>query len=105
MTENHVLKGLKPEGVFKFFGEILSVPRPSKQEEKMTAYLLSWAEARNLEHQRDEIGNVIIRKAATAGYENKPWVCLQSHMDMVCEKNSDKVFDFEKDIIIPRIEV
>ena len=104
MTENNVLKGLKPEGVFKFFGEILSVPRPSKHEAKMTAYLLSWAEARNLEHQRDEIGNVIIRKAATAGYENKPWVCLQSHMDMVCEKNSDKVFDFEKDSIVPRIE-
>ncbi len=104
MTNNSVLKGLKPEGVFEFFGEILSVPRPSKHEAKMTEYLMNWAEQRGLEHERDEIGNVIIRKAATKGMENKPWVCLQSHIDMVCEKNSDKNFDFMKDAIEPRIE-
>lgn len=104
MTNNSVLKGLKPEGVFEFFGEILSVPRPSKHEAKMTEYLTNWAEQRGLEHERDEIGNVIIRKTATKGMENKPWVCLQSHIDMVCEKNSDKNFDFMKDAIEPRIE-
>lgn len=104
MVNNCVLKGLKPEGVFEFFGEILSVPRPSKHEGKMTEFLLNWANQRGLEHERDEIGNVIIRKGATKGMENKPWVCLQAHIDMVCEKNSDKCFDFMKDAIEPRIE-
>ncbi len=104
MTKNEVLKGLQPEGVFRFFEEILAVPRPSKQEAKMTEYLMNWAEARDIEHFRDEIGNVIMRKGATSGMESRPWVCLQAHMDMVCEKNSDKTFDFSKDSIVPKIE-
>lgn len=103
MADNSVLKGLKPEKVFEIFGEILSVPRPSKHEERMTKFLMDWAEKRSLEHERDEIGNVIIRKEASKGMENKPWVCLQSHMDMVCEKNGDKVFDFMKDPIEAQI--
>ena len=103
MADNSVLKGLKPEKVFEIFGEILSVPRPSKHEERMTKFLMDWAEKRGLEHERDEIGNVIIRKGASKGMENKPWVCLQSHMDMVCEKNGDKVFDFMKDPIEAQI--
>lgn len=103
MTDNSVLKGLKPEKVFEIFGEILSVPRPSKHEERMTKFLMDWAEKRGLEHERDEIGNVIIRKGASKGMENKAWVCLQSHMDMVCEKNGDKVFDFMKDPIEAQI--
>lgn len=101
---NSILENLEPKGLFKFFGEILSIPRPSKHEEKMTEYLINWAKERNLEHERDEIGNVIIRKGATKGKENSPWVCLQSHIDMVCEKNSDKEFDFQKDAIVPKIE-
>lgn len=103
MADNSVLKGLKPEKVFEIFGEILSVPRPSKHEERMTKFLMDWAEKRGLEHERDEIGNVIIRKGASKGMENKAWVCLQSHMDMVCEKNGDKVFDFMKDPIETQI--
>lgn len=103
MADNSVLKGLKPEKVFEIFGEILSVPRPSKHEERMTKFLMDWAEKRSLEHERDEIGNVIIRKGASKGMENKAWVCLQSHMDMVCEKNGDKVFDFMKDPIEAQI--
>lgn len=103
MADNSVLKGLKPEKVFEIFGEILSVPRPSKHEERMTKFLMDWAEKRGLEHERDEIGNVIIRKEASKGMENKAWVCLQSHMDMVCEKNGDKVFDFMKDPIEAQI--
>lgn len=103
MADNSVLKGLKPEKVFEIFGEILSVPRPSKHEERMTKFLMDWAEKRGLEHERDEIGNVIIRKGASKGMENKAWVCLQSHMDMVCEKNGDKVFDFMKDPIEAQI--
>ena len=104
MANNSILADLEPKSLFKFFGEILSIPRPSKHEEKMTEYLVNWAKERNLEYVSDEIGNVIIRKGATKGKENSPWVCLQSHIDMVCEKNSDKVFDFEKDAIVPKIE-
>lgn len=104
MANNSILENLEPKSLFKFFGEILSIPRPSKHEEKMTEYLVNWAKERNLEYVSDEIGNVIIRKGATKGKENSPWVCLQSHIDMVCEKNSDKDFDFEKDAIVPKIE-
>ena len=104
MANNSILADLEPKSLFKFFEEILSIPRPSKHEEKMTEYLINWAKERNLEYVSDEIGNVIIRKGATKGKENSPWVCLQSHIDMVCEKNSDKDFDFEKDAIVPKIE-
>lgn len=104
MSNNSVLENLEPKGIFRFFGEILSIPRPSKHEGQMSDYLVKWAEERGLEHERDSVGNVIIRKQATLGMEHKPWVCLQAHMDMVCEKNSDKEFDFYKDAIVPRIE-
>ena len=81
------------------FDEITKVPRPSKKEEKIGKYLVEFAQKHNLEYQCDAIGNVVIRKAATEGYENRPTVVLQAHTDMVCEKNSDKVFDFENDAI------
>ncbi|MDR1005403.1 MAG: aminoacyl-histidine dipeptidase [Bacteroidales bacterium] len=96
---NNDIKGLKPQKVFGFFEQILAIPRPSKKEEKMTAFLYDWGKSKGLETIKDEIGNVIIRKPATKGYENKVSVCLQSHMDMVCEKNSDKIFNFETDSI------
>lgn len=98
---NEALKNLKPESVWKFFGEILQIPRPSKKEEKITEYLVHFGESRKLETLKDDIGNVLIRKPGTKGMENRPWICLQSHSDMVCEKNSDKIFDFEKDAIVP----
>jgi dipeptidase D len=98
-TMKEDLMALEPKEVFKYFSQILEIPRPSKKEGKIRDYLLNWGNTRGLETFRDEIGNVIIRKNATKGYENKPWVCLQGHMDMVCEKNNDKVFDFEKDSI------
>lgn len=101
---NNDLMALEPKKVFEFFAEILQIPRPSKKEDKIIEYLLKWGNDRKLETLRDEIGNVLIRKPATKGLEAKPWVCLQSHMDMVCEKNSDKVFDFEKDAIETYIE-
>jgi len=101
---NNDLLALEPKKVFEFFAEILQIPRPSKKEDKIIEYLLKWGNDRKLETLRDEIGNVLIRKPATKGLEAKPWVCLQSHMDMVCEKNSDKVFDFEKDAIETYIE-
>ena len=67
MANNSILANLEPKSLFKFFEEILSIPRPSKHEEKMTEYLINWAKERNLEYVSDEIGNVIIRKGATKG--------------------------------------
>ena len=101
---NEDLKKLEPALVWNFFREILSIPRPSKKEEKVIKYLLTFAEERNLEAIKDETGNVLIRKSATPGMEHKKSVVLQSHIDMVCEKNSDKVHDFENDPIDAYVE-
>ena len=90
---------LKPAAVFEQFAKINEIPRPSKREEKMIAYLKSFGESRGLETKVDETGNVLIKKAATAGFENRPTVILQSHMDMVCEKLVDVEFDFDNDPI------
>ncbi len=95
---------LKPAGVWRFFDEITKVPRPSKKEEKIRAYLRKFAQERNLEFDEDHVGNIVIRKAATKGYEDRKTVVLQSHVDMVCEKNSDVNHDFEKDPIRTIIE-
>lgn len=90
---------LQPKEVWKYFIEITKIPRPSKKEEKIAAYLINFAKKHKLDYEKDETGNVLIRKSATKGHENRKTVCLQSHMDMVCEKNKDKKFDFEKDSI------
>ena len=95
---------LAPATVWRYFAEILTIPRPSKREEQIIAYLKAFGEEHNLETEIDELGNVIIRKPATFGFEDKPIVILQSHIDMVCEKNSDVDHDFDNDPIIPRIE-
>ena len=79
--------------------KINEIPRPSKHEENMIEFLKSFGEAHQLETLVDETGNVLIRKAATPGYEHAETIILQSHMDMVCEKNKDKDFDFENDAI------
>jgi dipeptidase D len=100
---NEIL-GLKPEKMWKYFHEITQVPRPSKKEEKIRQYLVDFGTKFNLETIVDEIGNVLIRKPATAGYENRKTVVLQSHMDMVCEKNSDVDFDFDNDAIQTKVE-
>ena len=96
---NEHLTQLQPASVWSYFKEILEIPRPSKKEEKIIAYLLDFGKKQGLETLQDEIGNVLIRKDATLGYENRKSVVLQSHVDMVCEKNSDKVHDFDKDPI------
>ena len=92
-------KELKPAAVFEQFAKINEIPRPSKHEEKMIEYLRQWGESRGLDTRVDEVGNVIIRKAATPGYENRQTVILQSHMDMVCDKLVDVEFDFDNDAI------
>jgi len=101
--ENYIFKDLKPERVWKFFYEITRIPRPSKKEEKIIAYLENFGKERGLETIKDAVGNVVIRKPASPGYENKPWVCLQSHIDMVCEKSPTSSHDFEKDPLQLRI--
>ena len=98
------LTKLAPCEVWTEFEAITRVPRPSKKEEKIRDYLVGWAKEHGLEYRCDETGNVVIRKPATTGYEGRPTVILQSHMDMVCEKNSDVAFDFEHDAIRTRID-
>ncbi|NQU51218.1 MAG: aminoacyl-histidine dipeptidase [Bacteroidetes bacterium] len=93
------LTQLTPQPLFNYFEDICQVPRPSKKEEKIRQFLLDFAASNNLKAKTDEVGNVLILKPATSGYENAPTVILQTHMDMVCEKNSDKVFDFDNDPI------
>ncbi len=97
------ISSLEPRIVWEQFDAITKVPRPSKREGKIIAWLLEFAKKHNLNHQRDKIGNVVIRAAATSGYEDRPTVILQSHIDMVCEKNSDVEFDFDHDAIRTRI--
>lgn len=95
---------LKPAGVFHYFNEICQVPRPSKKEEKMIAFLKAFGEEHKLETMTDEIGNVLIKKPATPGMENRKPVVMQSHIDMVCEKNNDVKHDFLTDPIETEIE-
>jgi dipeptidase D len=96
---NEVLLDLQPKTVWKYFQEITMIPRPSKKEERIVHYLIEFAKSFNLRFEQDEVGNVLICKSATPGYENKKAVVLQSHVDMVCEKNSDKIHDFDNDPI------
>ncbi len=98
------LDKLQPQPIWNYFEDICQVPRPSKKEDKIRRFLLDFAAKHNLEALTDEIGNVLIRKPATPGRENLPTVVLQSHMDMVCEKNSDKVFNFDTDAIVPVLD-
>ena len=100
----HDIKQLEPQLMWQYFYEITQIPRPSKKEEKIRDYLVKFGKDQGLETIVDEIGNVLIRKPATAGNENKKMVVLQSHMDMVCEKNNDVQFNFDTDPIIPRID-
>ena len=95
---------LKPGRLWYYFSEICKVPRPSRKEEKIATWLKTFARNQKLECIRDECGNILIRKNAFPGYEKRKTVILQAHMDMVCEKNSGTVHDFDKDPILPYIE-
>ncbi|MDR0937827.1 MAG: aminoacyl-histidine dipeptidase [Mediterranea sp.] len=97
-------KDLEPASVFKFFEEICQVPRPSKKEEKIIAYLKAFGAEHGLETKIDKAGNVLMKKPATPGLENLKTVVLQSHVDMVCEKNNDVHHDFLTDPIETEIE-
>lgn len=101
---DHVLKDLEPKRVFDYFYEITQVPRPSKKEEKIRAYIKGVAQKLNSDWSEDAAGNIVIRKPAAPGYENKPVVVLQGHLDMVCQKTPDTQIDFDNDPIKPRID-
>lgn len=90
---------LQPSAIWNYFHQITQIPRPSKKEERVLAYLLDFARQHNLEAKQDKAGNILITKPATPGKENVPTVILQSHVDMVCEKNSDVTHDFDNDPI------
>ncbi|MBD5237882.1 MAG: aminoacyl-histidine dipeptidase [Bacteroidales bacterium] len=93
------IKDLKPELIWKCFDEVTKVPRPSCHEEKIREFLLNFAKENGIDVKTDEVGNVVMSKAATPGHEGAPTVILQAHMDMVCEKNKDVEHDFMKDPI------
>jgi dipeptidase D len=98
------VKELEPGLIWNFFDEITKIPRPSKKEGKIVQYLLDFAAKYHLPVEKDDALNVVISKPATPGKENLPVVILQSHVDMVCEKNREVDFDFETDSIRTYIE-
>ena len=98
------ITNLSPRSVWQYFDEITRVPRPSKKEGKIRAFLIDFAKKHHLDYRQDAAGNIVILKPATPGCEKSPVVILQSHMDMVCEKNSDVTFDFDNDPIRTRID-
>src|SRR6185312_13865644 len=90
--------------LWKHFDDLLTIPRPSKHEEKARDYVIGVAERKGLRHREDTIGNVVVLKPASPGKEASPAVVLQAHLDMVTEKNAGTVHDFFKDPILPRRE-
>lgn len=98
------ITSLEPRIVWEQFDAITRVPRPSKKEGKIIEFLVDFAKSHKIEYKKDAIGNVVMLKPATPGFEDREKVILQSHMDMVCEKNSDVEFDFDNDPIRTRIE-
>ena len=93
------IEGLKPELVWKYFAEISRIPRGSKNEAAISQYVLDTAKDLGLQGKADAMGNVVVKKTASPGREHARSVALQGHLDMVCEKNKDKVHDFFEDPI------
>lgn len=95
---------LSPSRVWHYFLEITKIPRKSKHEEKILQYLIDFAQKHQLEYVQDKTGNMLIRKPASGGSQSTRTVTLQSHVDMVCEKNEDVTFDFATDAIQAYLE-
>lgn len=98
------LSQLSPQPLWDIFAKICSIPHPSYHEEQLAEHILSWAKEKGLHVERDQVGNILIRKPATAGMENRKPVVLQAHLDMVPQKNNDTVHDFTKDPIQPYVD-
>ncbi|QYJ92878.1 aminoacyl-histidine dipeptidase [Shewanella spartinae] len=93
------LSQLQPQALWQWFEQICAIPHPSKHEQALSQYIQNWAKDKQLSVVEDKVGNLIIKKPATPGMENRKVVALQAHIDMVPQKNADKVHDFEKDPI------
>jgi len=98
------IRNIEPKSLWSYFDEICKIPRASKKETKIIEFLLNWAKQNNIEAKKDEVGNILMKKPATAGMGNRKSIILQSHIDMVCEKNSDSNHNFDIDPIIPYID-
>ncbi|MCA1179098.1 MULTISPECIES: beta-Ala-His dipeptidase [unclassified Pantoea] len=98
------LSQLSPQPLWDIFAKICSIPHPSYHEEALAEHVVSWAKEQGLWVERDQVGNILIRKPATAGMENRTPVALQAHLDMVPQKNNDTVHDFTKDPIQPYVD-
>ena len=98
------MQSLQPTSVWNFFHEITQIPRPSKKEGRIIAYLIAFAKAHHLQYKSDSAGNLLICKAATTGYESGKTIILQAHVDMVCEKNRDSLHNFDTDPIQTYLE-
>jgi dipeptidase D len=92
---NEEIRNLKPKALWNKFADLNAVPRPSKKEERVIAFMKDFGKSLGLETMEDEVGNVIIRKPATKGMEDRKAVVLQSHLDMVHQKNNDTNFNFD----------
>ncbi|WNY83712.1 cytosol nonspecific dipeptidase [Cronobacter dublinensis] len=98
------LSQLSPQPLWDIFAKICSIPHPSYHEEQLAEHIMGWAKEKGLFAERDQVGNILLRKPATAGMENRKPVVLQAHLDMVPQKNNDTVHDFTKDPIQPYID-
>lgn len=92
---NNAVRNLEPKALWNHFADLNAVPRPSKKEERVIQFMVAFGRSLNLPTEIDAVGNVVIRKPATTGMENRTPVILQSHLDMVHQKNNDTVFDFD----------
>ncbi len=93
--EKMEIKNLEPKSLWSHFADLNAVPRPSKKEERVIQFMKDFGNSLGLETIEDEIHNVIIKKPATPGMENRQTIVMQSHLDMVHQKNGDTVFDFD----------
>ena len=98
------VRNQEPKSLWNHFADLNEVPRPSKKEERVIAFMMDFGHSLNLETIKDHIGNVIIKKPASPGMENRKKVILQSHLDMVHQKNNDTVFDFDNEGIQMRVK-
>ncbi|MEQ9149036.1 MAG: cytosol nonspecific dipeptidase, partial [Cytophagales bacterium] len=101
---NEEIRSLEPKPLWNYFSDLNAVPRPSKKEERVIAFMKSFGESLGLKTVVDDIGNVIIKKPASSGMEDRQTVVLQSHLDMVHQKNADTDFEFEKEGIKMMVE-
>lgn len=97
------VRNLEPRALWNHFADLNAVPRPSKKEERVIQFMVEFGRSLNLQTEIDEVRNVVIRKPASAGMENRTPIILQSHLDMVHQKNNDTVFDFEQEGIRMRV--